>query len=192
MAWWPIERSRPGPLCLTGTEVVSPDLDEAAAPSATLPTLAGVTVRDKDGGASRAIAARYVLVADGANSRVGRMLGTERRRDLPLGMALRGYYSSDRHDDPFIESHLDIRDAEGTMVPGYGWIFPMGDGRVNVGVGLLSTDRRWKGINTTHLMDAFVNFAPRPGASPPRRASVRRPGANCRWASRSDHGPVAT
>jgi len=48
-------------------------------------------------------------------------------------MALRGYYSSERHDDPFIESHLDIRDAEGNVVPGYGWIFPMGDGRVNVG-----------------------------------------------------------
>jgi flavin-dependent dehydrogenase len=46
------------------------------------------------------------------------------------------------------------------MVPGYGWIFPMGDGRVNVGVGLLSTDKRWKGVNTSHLMDAFVEFAP--------------------------------
>src|SRR6202453_557153 len=39
-------------------------------------------------------------------------------------------------------------------------MFPMGDGRVNVGVGLLSTDRRWKGVNTSHLMDAFVNWAP--------------------------------
>ena len=95
------------------------------------------------------------------------MLGTNRRRDLPLGMALRGYYTSDRHDDPFIESHLDIRDAEGNIVPGYGWIFPMGDGRVNVGVGLLSTDRRWKGVNTSHLMDAFVEFAPKSwGLSP--------------------------
>jgi flavin-dependent dehydrogenase len=76
-------------------------------------------------------------------------------------MALRGYYTSDRHDDPFIESHLDIRDAEGNVVPGYGWIFPMGDGRVNVGVGLLSTDRRWKGVNTSHLMETFVEFAPK-------------------------------
>ena len=114
------------------------------------------------------ILARYVVVADGANSRVGRMLGTNRRRDLPLGMALRGYYTSDRHDDPFIESHLDIRDAEGNVVPGYGWIFPMGDGRVNVGVGLLSTDRRWKGVNTSHLMEAFVELRARsPGASRP-------------------------
>ncbi len=151
-----------GATLLAGTEVVAPDLDEAAAPplAAAFPTLRGVTVKEKDARTARSVAARFVVVADGANSRVGRMLGTERRRDLPLGMALRGYYSSDRHDDPFIESHLDIRDAEGNVVPGYGWIFPMGDGRVNVGVGLLSTDRRWKGVNTSHLMDAFVDWAP--------------------------------
>jgi flavin-dependent dehydrogenase len=100
------------------------------------------------------------VVADGANSRIGRTLGTHRDRDLPLGMALRGYYASDRHDDQFIESHLDIRDADGEVVPGYGWIFPMGDGRVNVGVGVLSSDQRWRGVNTSTLMDAFVDFAP--------------------------------
>ena len=82
-------------------------------------------------------------------------------------MALRGYYRSDRHDDPFIESHLDIRDTEGNVVPGYGWIFPMGDGRVNVGVGLLSTEQRWKGVNTSTLMDTFVDYAPKSwGLSP--------------------------
>jgi geranylgeranyl reductase family protein len=152
-----------GATLLAGTEVVSPIIDEAGIPSAapsSLPQLRGVTVKDKETGATREIKARYVVVADGANSRVGRMLGTNRRRDLPLGMALRGYYLSDRHDDPFIESHLDIRDAEGNVVPGYGWIFPMGDGRVNVGVGLLSTDRRWKGVNTSHLMELFVEQAP--------------------------------
>jgi geranylgeranyl reductase family protein len=164
-----------GATLLSGTEVVTPIVDEAGSPPAailaarasSLPQLRGVMIReksDKSGGGKsagdRELLARYIVIADGANSRVGRMLGTNRRRDLPLGMALRGYYTSDRHDDPFIESHLDIRDAEGNVVPGYGWIFPMGDGRVNVGVGLLSTDRRWKGVNTSHLMDAFVNWAP--------------------------------
>jgi menaquinone-9 beta-reductase len=148
-----------GATLLQGTEVMAPVLDDAG-PAGPLPALRGVTVKEKGAAAERTIAARYVVVADGSNSRVGRMLGTARRRDLPLGMALRGYYSSERHDDPFIESHLDIRDAEGNVVPGYGWIFPMGDGRVNVGVGLLSTDQRWKGINTTHLMDTFVAYAP--------------------------------
>ena len=149
-----------GATLLQGTEVTGPVVDEAATPAGPLPTLTGVTVKEKGSSSSRTIKARYVVVADGSNSRIGRMLGTTRRRDLPMGMALRGYYRSDRHDDPFIESHLDIRDAAGDVVPGYGWIFPMGDGRVNVGVGLLSTDQRWKGLNTSHLMDAFVDFAP--------------------------------
>jgi menaquinone-9 beta-reductase len=149
-----------GATLLQGTEVTGPVLDEAATPTGPLPTLIGVTVKEKGSPSTRTIKARYVVVADGSNSRIGRMLGTSRRRELPLGMALRGYYRSDRHDDPFIESHLDIRDAEGDVVPGYGWIFPMGDGRVNVGVGLLSTDQRWKGLNTSHLMDAFVDFVP--------------------------------
>jgi menaquinone-9 beta-reductase len=149
-----------GATLLQGTEVTAPVIDEGATPSGPLPTLTGVTVKEKGSGATRTIRARYVVVADGSNSRIGRMLGTSRRRNLPMGMALRGYYTSERHDDPFIESHLDIRDAAGDVVPGYGWIFPMGDGRVNVGVGLLSTDQRWKGLNTSHLMDAFVDFVP--------------------------------
>jgi geranylgeranyl reductase family protein len=149
-----------GATLLQGTEVMGPVLDDNAPRNGVLPTLSGVTVKEKGTAHTRTIKARYVVVADGSNSRVGRMLGTSRRRNLPLGMALRGYYSSDRHDDPFIESHLDIRDSQGTVVPGYGWIFPMGDGRVNVGVGLLSTEQRWKGINTTNLMDTFVAFAP--------------------------------
>jgi flavin-dependent dehydrogenase len=75
-------------------------------------------------------------------------------------MAIRGYFTSPHHDDPWIESHLDIRDRAGNHLPGYGWIFPVGDGTVNVGVGLLSTFKGWKSVNTTHLMDAFCATAP--------------------------------
>jgi flavin-dependent dehydrogenase len=76
-------------------------------------------------------------------------------------MALRGYFRSPRHDEGFIESHLDIRDASGTVLPGYGWIFPVGDGRVNVGVGLLTGEGRCRGLNTSKLMDTFVEGAPK-------------------------------
>src|SRR5579875_2276690 len=136
--------------------------DEAGTAGATaqLPFLLGARVRDTSGDVSEVLA-RYVVVADGSNSRVGRALGAARRRGYPLGMALRGYYRSPRHDDPLIESHLDIRDRDGSPVPGYGWIFPLGDGRVNVGVGLLSTEQRWRGVNTSRLMEAFVAGAPR-------------------------------
>ncbi len=144
---------------------------------ATEPLLEGGIVRgaavhhkgDSPGSAGRdeAVRARFVVVADGANSRFGRALGCARRRDFPLGMAIRGYYTSPYHDEPWIESHLDIRDREGNHLPGYGWIFPVGDGTINVGCGLLSTFKGWKDINTSQLMDAFSATAPaRWGISP--------------------------
>jgi len=127
----------------------------------------GAVVLDKDSGATHELRARTVIVADGANSRFGRALGTARNRSYPLGMAIRGYFTSPHHDDPWIESHLDIRDRDGNHLPGYGWIFPVGDGTINVGVGLLSTFKGWKNVNTTHLMDAFCATAPaRWGISP--------------------------
>ncbi len=162
-----------------GTEALDPIFAEGAGAPATqadlpslpsepsLPSCVGAVVRDSATGETREVRARYVVVADGANSRFGRALGTTRNRRQPMGMALRGYYSSPGHDQPFIESHLDIRDAEGKVIPGYGWIFPLGDGRVNVGVGLLSTDRRWKGVNTSTLMENFIAWAPKEwGLSP--------------------------
>ncbi len=136
----------------SGTEAVEPLLEGGR--------VAGAVVRGKDTGATRTVRARYVVVADGANSRFGRALGTRRNRDYPLGMAIRGYFTSPLHDEPWIESHLDIRDRDGNHLPGYGWIFPVGDGTVNVGVGLLSTFKGWKGVNTTRLMEAFCSTAP--------------------------------
>jgi flavin-dependent dehydrogenase len=101
------------------------------------------------------------VVADGSLSRFGRALGTSRNKAWPQGMAIRGYFTSPRHDEPWIESHLDVRNPAGKVLPGYGWIFPVGDGRVNVGVGLLSTSSEWKSVNTTKLMEAFVGWAPK-------------------------------
>lgn len=120
----------------------------------------GAVVTDRARGTTTEVRARYVIVADGSLSRFGRALGTSRNRDWPQGMALRGYYRSPRHAEEYIDSFLDIRDASGKVVPGYGWIFPLGDGRVNVGVGLLSTQGKWKNVNTSKLMDAFIAQAP--------------------------------
>jgi geranylgeranyl reductase family protein len=133
---------------------------EAVAPIVENGFLTGAVVEDKHTGEQEAVRARYVVVADGANSRFGRALGTTRDRSYPLGMAIRGYFESPRHDEPWIESHLDIRDKAGNVLPGYGWIFPLGDGRVNVGIGLLSTFHQWKAVNTTQLLEAFVDGAP--------------------------------
>ena len=120
----------------------------------------GATIRRRETGTTETVRARYLVVADGANSRFGRALGAARDRTYPLGMAVRGYFTSPYHDEPWIESHLDLRDRDGNHLPGYGWVFPVGDGTVNVGVGLLSTFHGWKSVNTSKLMDAFVATAP--------------------------------
>jgi geranylgeranyl reductase family protein len=135
-----------------GTEAVAPILEGGL--------VRGAVVKDKASGEERELRARYVVVADGANSRFGRSLGASRNRSFPQGMAIRGYFESPLHDDPWIESALDVRDRNGNSLPGYGWIFPVGDGTINVGIGLLSTFRDWKSVNTSHLMDEFSHTAP--------------------------------
>ncbi|MEA2022918.1 MAG: geranylgeranyl reductase family protein [Actinomycetota bacterium] len=102
----------------------------------------------------------YVVVADGSLSRFGRQLGTYRRRDYPFGLAIRGYWESPNSTDGYIESQLSIRDREGRSMPGYGWVFPMGDGTINVGAGLVSTFKGWKDVNTSRILEAYLPELP--------------------------------
>jgi geranylgeranyl reductase family protein len=111
-------------------------------------------------GDTEVVRPRFVVVADGSLSRFGRALGAVRDRGRPFGLAARGYFTSPRSHDDYLESHLNLHDASGATIPGYGWIFPHGDGVVNVGVGVLSTFHRWTDVNTGTLMDALVATAP--------------------------------
>ncbi|REK20820.1 MAG: geranylgeranyl reductase family protein [Actinobacteria bacterium] len=112
------------------------------------------------GGEKTLVTPEVTIIADGSMNRFGRELGSSRRRDYPLGMAARGYFSSPMSHDRFLESQLDLRDSSGATMPGYGWVFPLGDGTINVGVGLLSTFKRWKSVNTSHMLNDYVATAP--------------------------------
>jgi geranylgeranyl reductase family protein len=154
-----------GAVLRQGTEAVRPIVRDGL--------VTGAVVKDKETGATEEIRARYVVIADGANSRFGRALGTWRNREMPQGMAIRGYFESPISDTPWIESALDVRDRHGNSLPGYGWIFPLGDGQINVGIGLLSTFRDFKSVNTTHIMNEFALTAPEYwGISPETATSV--------------------
>ena len=120
--------------------------------------LRGAVVTDKETHSTFEMRAQYVIVADGANSRFGRSLGTSRAKQMPYGTAIRTYWESPRHAEPWIESALDVKDRNGNSMPGYGWIFPVGDGTINIGVGLLSTFRDFKSVNTTQLLDAYAHM----------------------------------
>jgi geranylgeranyl reductase family protein len=111
-------------------------------------------------GSREVVSPEVTVIADGSMNRFGRELGSARRKDYPMGLAARGYYASPRSTDPFLESQLDLRDSAGATMPGYGWVFPLGDGTVNVGVGLLSTFKRWKHVNTTRMMADYAAIAP--------------------------------
>lgn len=103
---------------------------------------------------------RMVVVAEGALRRFGRVLGARRDRRLPIGVGARAYFASPRSDDGYLESYLDLHDEAGAILPGYGWVFPLGDGTVNAGVGVISTFHRWGEVNTSRLMGALVATAP--------------------------------
>jgi flavin-dependent dehydrogenase len=98
--------------------------------------LTGVAAKEADG--ERTYRARVIVAADGNSSRLSVAMGLRKRDDRPLGVAVRTYYQSPRHDDDYLESWLDLWDGD-RLLPGYGWIFGMGDGTSNVGLGLLNT-----------------------------------------------------
>ncbi|MFD4365966.1 geranylgeranyl reductase family protein [Rhodococcus sp. NPDC058521] len=102
--------------------------------------VSAVRLRTADG--DRTVRCRTLIVADGVRSTLGKKLGREWHRDTAYGVAARAYVATPRSDDPWITSHLELRDSNGTLQAGYGWIFPLGTGDVNIGVGTLATSKR--------------------------------------------------
>jgi geranylgeranyl reductase family protein len=111
----------------------------------------------RPGGATTTVRCRRLVVADGARSPLGRVLGREWHQDTVYGVAARGYIRSGRSDDEWISSHLELRGAEGELLSGYGWVFPLGDGEVNVGVGTLATERRPADVRLRSLLELYTD-----------------------------------
>jgi menaquinone-9 beta-reductase len=103
--------------------------------------------------------ARVVVAADGNSSRLSLAMGLRKRDDRPLGVAVRTYYTSPRHDDDYLESWLDLWDG-GRLLPGYGWIFGMGDGTSNVGLGLLNTSAAFGNVDYRDLLRRWLAGMP--------------------------------
>ncbi|MFT4124603.1 MAG: geranylgeranyl reductase family protein [Gordonia sp. (in: high G+C Gram-positive bacteria)] len=106
---------------------------------------------------------RDVIVADGVRSTLGRQLGRTWHRDTAYGVAARAYVRSGRADDPWMGSHLELRGPDRELLPGYGWVFPLGDtgpdvGLLNVGVGALATARRPANMALKPLLDHYARM----------------------------------
>jgi geranylgeranyl reductase family protein len=108
------------------------------------------------GGQRTVVRCSRLVVADGARSPLGRVLGRVWHRETAYGVAARAYVHSGRSDDEWISSHLELRGIDGELLSGYGWVFPLGDGQVNIGVGTLATGKRPAGVQLRTLLDVYA------------------------------------
>jgi geranylgeranyl reductase family protein len=138
--------SEHGAVVLAGHEATSPIIERGFVRGANL---------QRADGSSSAARARFVVVADGANSRFGRVVGTSRDHRWPYAVSTRTYFQSERSDHRWIEATLGLTDVDHSSIAGYGWVVPLGDGTVNVGIGLLSTSRDVKRLNALKLLGDF-------------------------------------
>ena len=166
------------------TTVTEPVLDERSGRV--------VGVRTREGEVHRA---PLVIVADGNSSRFSLALGIRKRDDRPMGVAYRKYYRSPRHDDDWLESWLELWDGDqplpaagsisrrargdvgGRLLPGYGWIFGVGDGTSNVGLGILNTSDAFGKTDYRQLLDRWLAHLPEEWGYVPENAVGETRGA---------------
>jgi flavin-dependent dehydrogenase len=129
---------------------------EAASPISERGFVRGATMALPDG-STQDVRARFLVVADGANSRFGRGLGTTRQRHWPYVIATRTYFASPRAAEEWTEARLGPPDPNGHPISGFGWVHPLGDGTVNVGLGMLSSYRDVRGLNAIGLLREFAD-----------------------------------
>jgi menaquinone-9 beta-reductase len=134
------------------TTVTGPVLDDRTG------RVIGVTARELKQ-EEKKFSSRVVIAADGNSSRLSVAMGLHKRDDRPLGVAVRTYYTSPRHDDDYLEAWLDLWDGT-SLLPGYGWIFGMGDGTSNVGLGLLNTSEAFGRIDYKVLLRKWLAAMP--------------------------------
>lgn len=140
----------------TGHNVTGPVLDSST------DRVIGVTATTPDGH-TETYRAPIVMAADGVSGRFPIALGINKREDRPIGVAVRQYYRSPaRHDDEYLESWLELRgrDNGDKLLPGYGWIFGLGDGRVNVGLGVLNSSVAFGKCNYRQMLLDWLGSTP--------------------------------
>ncbi|MGH2819953.1 MAG: NAD(P)/FAD-dependent oxidoreductase [Actinomycetota bacterium] len=138
-----------GAKVLFGTEVKEPLFDRGVC--------SGFVAKRE--GQVEEVRSKWVICGEGAATKFARSLGRMRDPGYPMGLAIRQYFDSPMEHSGWFEAYLDVR-SERNALPGYGWVFPVGDGTVNAGVGLLSTYGGWRDVNLNHLQEDFIGQLP--------------------------------
>jgi len=148
------------------TAVTGPVIDERTG------RVVGVTAKPVDDPAERrgrktghevTYTAPIVIACDGVSARMAMSLGLERRENRPMAVAVRAYYKSPRHDDLWMESWLELwagKPGESDLLPGYGWIFAVGDGTANVGLGILNSSKAFQHVDYRESLKRWLANTP--------------------------------
>ncbi|MCU4748290.1 geranylgeranyl reductase family protein [Streptomyces sp. JH002] len=125
--------------------------------------IVGVTAKLGEDKRQVTFRAPVVVAADGNSSRLSLAMGLHRNDKRPMGVAVRTYFTSPRHDDDYLESWLELWDRRGDeprLLPGYGWIFGMGDGTSNVGLGILNSSSAFRELDWREVLKAWCASMP--------------------------------
>jgi menaquinone-9 beta-reductase len=133
------------------TEAMTPQIEDG--------WVTGARVRDLERDEEVDVRARFVIAADGAASRFAAQAGVRRDPTKPLGIAARRYYRIERHPGPWLEVWMDLWEGDEIM-PGYGWLFALPDGTMNLGAGVLNTFKSFKDVSAPRVFEAFTRMLP--------------------------------
>jgi len=115
----------------------------------------GIEGRQGKDGAVEQIRAHVVLGCDGFNSVVARKAGLYKHDPRHSLVALRCYYEGVEGLTDELELHFadEVR-------PGYFWIFPLEDGKANIGIGMIHATMRRKGIDLRVALQQVLSRPP--------------------------------
>ncbi len=150
------QAQKAGARLLEQCNVTGPVLDERTS------RITGVTAKVGPEKRETTFSAPIVVAADGNSTRLSIAMGLHKRDDRPMGVAYRAYYKTPRHNDDWLESWLELRDADNPdrLLPGYGWIFGMGDGTSNIGLGILNTSSAFGSVDYRDMMRRWLAATP--------------------------------
>ena len=149
--------SRRVPRCDSRAEVTGPILSSGR--------VVGVTLKSGE-----KVYGDAVIAADGAYSPIKRALKIDSEYNGYSAIAIRSEMHANRPDSDSLDIYLKLA-FEGDQLPGYGWVFPMGSGVFNIGLGYVNSYKNWQSINATQFLGEFLRtLAARLGAAADRGA----------------------
>ncbi len=149
-------------------------LREGAAVSGVTVSKDNAIIDYSDGARTSRVATRILIGADGAHSNVARALRVPDAGKRHLGFAIRGYYD----DVEGLGDDLEIYYYDAHILPGYGWVFPTGPKRANVGIGIYTGELDRSSRKLRELLDDFI--AQTPGVAE-RMRNARADGKAMGW-----------